>query len=131
MSKYFQIILIILLVSCAAFKSQKVNKKVIEGSYKIVQREANPNNPNSVITGIVYDKETNNPIKGAIVQIEDLKKGEFTDEKGRYSLEIEKKGLHKVQAVNVGHTKISTDSIKLESKTKVQIDFYLGTTIEY
>lgn len=120
-----------MITSCVAFKSQKTNKKVIEGSYTIVKREANPNNPHSVITGIVYDKESNTPIKGAIVQIEGLKQGEFTDEKGQYSLEIEKKGQQKVQVVNVGHTTISTEPIKLEGQMKVEINFYLGTTIEY
>lgn len=119
------------ITSCAALKSQKTNKKVIEGSYTIVKQEANPINPNSVIMGIVYDKESNTPIKGAIVQIDDLKQGEFTDEKGQYSLEIENIGQQKVQVVNVGHTTISTEPIKLEGQMKIEINFYLGTTVEY
>lgn len=131
MSKYFLISIVLLFVSCSAFKSQKVNRKIIEGSYTIVERESNPNNPSSIITGTVYDKESNSPIKGAVVQIEGLKKGGFTDDKGQYTLEIKEVGQQEIQVINVGHTKISTDPIKLEGQVKIKINFYLGTTKEY
>ncbi len=120
-----------MVTSCATFNPQKASKKVIEGSYTIVKRETNLSNPNSIITGIVYDKESNNPIKGAVVQLEGIKKGDFTNEQGQFYLEIPEQGSFKVQVVNVGHTTISTEPIRFNSQTKTEINFYLGTAIEY
>lgn len=103
-------------------------EKVVEGSYKIVKQEPHESGGNALIVGVVYDKKEENPIKGAIVQIEKINKGVFTDDLGNYALEIPNGGLYEIQVVNVGNTTLMTKSLKLEGNTKMEIVFYLGTT---
>lgn len=108
-----------------------MSRKIIEGNYSIVVQKTDSTNLNSIITGKVYDKDTNVPIKDAVVQIKELKRGVFTDEEGQFYFEIAEYGSYEVEALNAGHTTLLTEHIEFTTQSKTIIIFHLGKVTEY
>lgn len=120
---------LILLNGCFVVKKYP-QKEVVEGSYEIIKKEKyDVGGENALVVGTVYDKRAGTPLKDAVVHIEAIKKGTFTDSLGKFSLQIPS-GTYEIEAYNAG-SKLLTKSVDIEPNTKTEIMFNLGTVIEY
>ena len=80
------------------------------------------------ITGIVYDKETGNPLIGANVYLENTSYGAATDEDGVFIINDVPPGEYKVVVSYIGYAKQST-YISLEANDKVKLKFPLQPSL--
>ena len=118
--------LLTVITSCSSAKKMEV--KVIKGNYEIIKIEKVSST--SRLACIVYDKEKNVPISGAVVLVNELKIGGFTKNDGTFELNIQA-GKYTVTAMNAGNTTIQTKLINFKPNTKTGIRFKLGTSTIY
>ena len=70
------------------------------------------------LKGIIKDATTQQPLAGATVYINNLKKGSSTDSKGFYSITNLKKGNYLLEITNVGYKTIARE-ISLDKDTEL------------
>ena len=103
----------------------------MKGSYEIIGSEKlSELKDSSVVSGYVYDIKTKSTIKGAVVQIQEIAKGIFTDAKGYFQFVIPS-GSYTVKASNAGNTEVLTEKLTFTPSHKVEITFNLGVNIMY
>lgn len=121
---------LVFLNGCVAIKKHP-KKEVVEGSYEVIRQEKyEVGGENALVVGSVYDKRTGTPLGYTSIHIKEIEKGVLADTLGRFSFEVPS-GIYKIEVSMVGNSVLITEPIKLESDTRTEIRFNLGTVVEY
>ncbi len=81
------------------------------------------------IKGTVIDVQTNKPIAGATVMIENIRLGASTDAKGEYYILQVPPGAYTIKCLVIGYTTITQENILISSDTTTTVDFKMSTKI--
>ncbi|MDR0790161.1 MAG: carboxypeptidase-like regulatory domain-containing protein [Bacteroidales bacterium] len=122
------VLITILLASCASNNYNNVD--IIKGKFKITNRTIDKNCKEgyAIITGIVYEKFTEEIMPFAFVKIGELNNGYayMTDKHGEFYAEIPV-GKYEIKVFGTGYTSIRK-TIVFKEKENVDIRVYLGGT---
>ncbi len=83
----------------------------------------------SVVTGIVSDLTSGEPLIGANVIVVGTRKGAATDKNGRFSIPNLQDGIYSLEALYMGYTPQRIDSVYISGETSVQLEFELTEKI--
>ncbi len=81
------------------------------------------------ISGIVLDKETQEPLIGVNVIIKELLLGASTDERGYYSILNVQPGVYSIEIAMMGYTKIIQENVEVTMNITTVIDAKLSPSI--
>ena len=117
-----------------ALAQTSTNYKVTgAGQVVLVPMESSPaaqqgQGSTGTIAGLVYDRETENPLAGANIFLENTSYGAATDENGMFFIDKVPPGKYTVTVNYVGYTKQSTN-ITLEAGDKIKLNFPLQQSL--
>ncbi len=86
-----------------------------------------------VLSGIVKDAQTQEPLQGATIRIVGTYLGTYSDEQGRFKIENIKPGDYSVRVTYVGYTEALLTAVRIEANRTTTIEVALkpqGTTLE-
>ena len=104
--------------------------KHVSGSYTVVKKEKfnDLSNDKILLTGLVSDGLTGNPLPYANITIVDANLGISCDSLGNFKL-LAPAGNFRLRASNVGNDDLQTRKMKFKAQMQVTLDFRLGTTL--
>ncbi len=79
------------------------------------------------ITGVVVDKTTGEPLIGANVMINELKKGASTNSSGEYIIINVRPGLYSVRVSYIGYNSVTKTEVLVITNRTVQVNYELDT----
>jgi hypothetical protein len=114
-------VLCCLLTSCVA--SLKRGTRPNTGTYSIHRTQAVPAQATSVVTGIVFDVATKQPMPGAIIAF--ANKIILTDSQGRFRYEG-RVGTYAVLGGAIGYYRVDIAKLKLAAGEQVELTFWIA-----
>jgi hypothetical protein len=109
------------LTSCVASLGRGTRPNT--GTYSIQRTRIGPAQASSVVTGIVFDVATKQPLPGAIISFD--KQLILTDTQGRFRQE-ERVGTYAVRGGAIGYYRVDIAKLKLKAGEQIALTFWIA-----
>jgi len=106
-------------------KLEKKTEYTVKTQYQVIAASTSTNNDSVQVYGSIFDRISGEPL-AALIQITEIKIGATADDKGQFKLLIPK-GVYKLEVINPGNFTFTTEQIKFEGDTQVNV--CLGTSV--
>lgn len=80
-----------------------------------------------IITGVVVDKQTGEPVPGARVAVAGTKQGALADVKGRYTVKNVPEGVYSLVISSIGYTKVTITGVEVKADEPATYNVSMAT----